>query len=76
MPEVGLSGVALWANVASLPGVLPQTHFNQPAQLARFDIQEYGTSKLLCPGGAQRAYIKATACIRQEEQLLILPWRH
>ena len=36
MPEVGLSGVALWANVAFLPRMLPQTHFNQPAQLAPF----------------------------------------
>ena len=60
MPEVGLSGVALRANVAFLPRVLPQTHFNQPAQLARFDIQENGTSKLLCPVGAQRVYIEAT----------------
>jgi len=71
MPEVGLSGVALWANVAFQPKVLPQTHFNLPAQLARFDIQENGTSKLLCPVGALRAYIDATACIRQSEQLFV-----
>ena len=59
--------------LAFLPRVLPQTHFNQPAQLARFDIRENGTSKLLCPVGAQRANIEATACIRQSEQLLFLP---
>ena len=59
--------------LAFLPRVLPQTHFNQPAQLARFDIQENGTLKLLFPVGAQRAKIEATACIRQSEQLLFLP---
>ena len=76
MPEVGLSGVALWANVAFLPKVLPQTHFNQPVQLARIDIQENGTLELLCPVGALRAYIDSCrytrqACTRQQLSVFI-----
>ncbi|KAK5895025.1 hypothetical protein CesoFtcFv8_011654 [Champsocephalus esox] len=66
------SGVTLWPNVAFLPKVLPLAHSNRPIQLARFNIpQENGTPELLCPVRALRAYIDATACIRQSEQLFV-----
>ena len=51
--------------------VLPFGQMWQPVQLARFDIQENSTSELLCPVGALRAYIDATACIRQSLQLFV-----
>ncbi|KAK0136265.1 hypothetical protein N1851_027837 [Merluccius polli] len=60
------SGVVLWPNVAFLPKVLSRTHLNQPIRLARFDSpSEEGRSELLCPVWALRAYIAATAGIRQ-----------
>ena len=66
------SGVALWPNVASLPKVLPLARSNRPTQLARFNIpQENGKPELLCPVHALRAYIDATACVRQSEQLFV-----
>ncbi|KAK0130707.1 hypothetical protein N1851_034661 [Merluccius polli] len=66
------SGVVLWPNVAFLPKVLSRTHLNQPIRLARFDSpSEEGRSELLCPVRALRAYIAATAGIRQSEQLFV-----
>ncbi|KAK0150202.1 hypothetical protein N1851_008886 [Merluccius polli] len=66
------SGVVLWANVAFLPKVLSRTHLNQPIRLARFDSpSEECRSELLCPVRALRAYIAATAGIRQSEQLFV-----
>ncbi|KAK0139592.1 hypothetical protein N1851_023527 [Merluccius polli] len=66
------SGVVLWPNVAFLPKVHSRTHLNQPIRLARFDSpSEEGRSELLCPVRALRAYIAATAGIRQSEQLFV-----
>ncbi|KAK0155322.1 hypothetical protein N1851_002331 [Merluccius polli] len=66
------SGVVLWPNVAFLSKVLSRTHLNQPIRLARFDSSsEEGRSELLCPVRALRAYIAATAGIRQSEQLFV-----
>ena len=66
------SGVTLWPNVAFLPKTLPRNHLNQPIQLARFDPPSgEGGSELLCPVRALRAYISATAGIRQSEQLFV-----
>ena len=66
------SGVVLWPNVAFLPKVLSRTYFNQPIQLARFNSPSEGNeSEMLCPVRALRAYIAATAGIRQSEQLFV-----
>ena len=65
------SGVVLWPNVAFLPKVLSRTHLNQPILLARFDSPSEGRSELLCPVRALKAYIAATASIRQSEQLFV-----
>ena len=58
-------------NVAFLPKVISRTHLNQPIQLARFDSpSEEGRSELLCPVRALKAYIAATASIRQSESIV------
>ena len=52
--------------------VLPRNHLNQPIQLAHFDPpSEEGGYELLCPVRALRAYISATADIRQSKQLFV-----
>ncbi|KAK0156350.1 hypothetical protein N1851_000347 [Merluccius polli] len=64
------SGVVLWPTF--LPKVLSRTHLNQPIRLTRFDsTSEEGSSELLCPVRALKAYIAATASIRQSEQLFV-----
>ena len=65
-------GVAQWPKVAFLSKVLPLAHSNRPIQLACINIpQESGTPELLCPVRALGAYVDATACIRQSEQLFV-----
>ena len=60
----------MWPNPAFLPKVLTAAYVNQPIHLMRFDAAE-GGSPLLCPVRALRAYIDATASLRQGEQLFV-----
>ena len=64
--------MVLCLNVAFLPKVLSHTHLNQSIQFAHFDSpSEEGGSELLCPVRALKAYIAATASIRQSAEMFV-----
>jgi len=61
-------------NTAFLPKVLAHSHLNRPIQLAWFDPSlEEGEERsgLLYPVRALRAYVEATVCIWQSEQVFV-----
>ena len=64
----------MWPNVAFIPKVLSNSHFNQPIRLARYEPpsgDDGGRPELLCPVRALSFYIDATAGIRLSEQLFV-----
>ncbi len=68
------SGVPMWPDIAFLPKVLSRSHLNQPIRLTRFNPppeEAEGRSSLLCPVRALKAYVEATACIWQSEQVFV-----